>query len=370
MRQITESSATIRVSAGPISKQLDVFYNPIMKFNRDISILILNSIEKTRLNIADPLAGSGIRAIRFIRELKKNKMKSIVINDASKSAVEAIKKNLKINQIKITKKIGTHNTDANLFLLNSSGFDYIDIDPFGSPVPFLDAAIKRIARGGILAVTATDTAPLAGTYPDACVRKYWAIPLRNELMHEIGIRILIRKVQLIAAQYEKALMPLFSYSKDHYYRIFLSSEKSKKACDGVIKQHQWFHYCSDCLSQHVDDKNTLTCNVCRKQMAAAGPLWTGSLFDKDIAARMLHETNDEEMKKFLSMTKKESQHNIVGFYDLHCLASMTKKDIPRTEEAIKKLRQKGYAATPTQFSAHGIKTNASLAAIKAIFVAR
>ncbi|MCU0373510.1 MAG: ATP-binding protein, partial [Ignavibacteria bacterium] len=42
------------------------------------------------------------------------------------------------------------------------GFDYIDIDPFGSPCPFLDAAIKRLSRGGILAVTATDTSALAG----------------------------------------------------------------------------------------------------------------------------------------------------------------------------------------------------------------
>ena len=73
--------------------------------------------------------------------------------------------------------------------MNSTGFDYIDVDPFGSPNPFLDAAIKRIARDGILAVTATDTAPLCGTYTNACRRKYWAVPLRNELMHEIGIRI-------------------------------------------------------------------------------------------------------------------------------------------------------------------------------------
>ena len=37
-------------------------------------------------------------------------------------------------------------------------FDYIDIDPFGSPNPFLAAAIGRITRNGIVAVTATDTA--------------------------------------------------------------------------------------------------------------------------------------------------------------------------------------------------------------------
>ena len=97
--------------------------------------------------------------------------------------------------------------DANMFILESSGFDYIDIDPFGSPNFLLDSSVKRISRGGILAVTATDTSALAGSYPDACRRKYWAEPLRSEMMHEAGLRILIRKGQLIGAQFEKALTP-------------------------------------------------------------------------------------------------------------------------------------------------------------------
>ena len=211
MRSITESSTTILASTGTISKQLEIFYNPVMKFNRDISILLLNALNK-KMQIADPLAGSGIRSIRFIKELNKGIITSIAINDSSTNAVRAIKKNVKLNKIK-NKNIVISNKDANEFLLSSKGFDYIDIDPFGSPNPFLDAAVKRLARDGILAVTATDTAPLAGTYPNACKRKYWAIPLRNHLMHEVGIRILIRKVQLIGIQYDKALIPIFSCSK-------------------------------------------------------------------------------------------------------------------------------------------------------------
>ena len=45
-----------------------------------------------------------------------------------------------------------------LAILHSKGFDYIDLDPFGSPNIFLDSAVKRLGRNGILAVTATDTA--------------------------------------------------------------------------------------------------------------------------------------------------------------------------------------------------------------------
>ena len=35
----------------------------------------------------------------------------------------------------------------------SEYFDYIEVDPFGSPVPFLDIAIQRIKHNGILSVT-------------------------------------------------------------------------------------------------------------------------------------------------------------------------------------------------------------------------
>ena len=42
----------------------------------------------------------------------------------------------------------------------SQGWHWIDIDPFGSPVPFLDTAIQALARRGVLEVSATDTAAL------------------------------------------------------------------------------------------------------------------------------------------------------------------------------------------------------------------
>ena len=347
MNQITESSATILVSTGPISKHLKIFYNPIMKFNRDISILLLNTLNR-KMQIADPLAGSGIRSIRFLKELNKSIIRTLSINDSSKNAVRAIKKNLKLNKIK-NKSITITGKDANEFLLSSKGFDYIDIDPFGSPNPFLDSAVKRLARNGILAVTATDTAPLAGTYPKACRRKYWAMPLRNHLMHEVGLRILIRKVQLIAAQYNKALTPLLSYSKDHYYRIFFQAEKSKEECDNIIKKHKYLLYCTNCTAQSI----TKPCPC--EQTQIAGPLWRGQLHEKNVVKGMMKRTKDKETKKFLETIDQEM--DILGFYDLHILAKKTKKQPPKTAEIIENLRKSGLKATPTHFSAHAIKTD-------------
>lgn len=314
-----------------VSKEMDVFYNPIMKFNRDLSILLLNSLDKNKLNITDPLAGSGIRSIRFLLELKKSKVKTISINDYSIDAFKSIKDNFRLNKIKINKDITIKNGDANLFLLNSTGFDYIDVDPFGSPNFLLNSAIVRLSREGILAVTATDTSALAGTYPKACLRKYWAIPLRNELMHEIGLRILIRKIQLVGAQYNKALIPIFSYFKDHYMRVFLKCEKSKEETNNILRQHAMFEN--------------------------AGPIWKGQLWDKKLVNKMVKNNKIEENKKFLSIIKEESKINTIGFYELHKIAKKYKVDIPRKEELIKKLRKEGYKACETHFCGVGVRSD-------------
>ena len=285
---IQEGSAKIEVEkADIVSKEMEVFYNPVMSINRDISILLLNSVENKKMRMADLMAASGIRSIRFLKELDKNKIEEIHINDYSKDSISLIKKNLRLNKIKAAgKKIKITNEDANLFLLNSMGFDYIDIDPFGTPNPFLDAACKRISRNGILAVTATDTSALCGTYVNACKRKYWAVPKNDATMHETGLRILIRKVQLVGAQYDKALMPVFSYSKDHYMRVFFRNEKGKNKVDEILKYHGTFN--------------------------EIGPLWLGQLFDsklcgiiyKNATKNKIFKSN-KELMKFLPVIKEE-----------------------------------------------------------------
>jgi len=332
---ITEGKVKLKVETKKIvSKEMEVFYNPVMKFNRDISVLLLSCLE-SEFRIGLPLSGSGIRAIRFLLELNKKVVKEISINYYSKNAIKNIKSNLRLNKINPGKKIIISNKDANLFMLESCGFDYIDIDPFGSPNMFLDSAVKRISRKGILAITATDTAPLCGTYPKACLRKYWAKPLLNENMHEIGLRILIRKVQLIGAQFDKALIPIFSYSKDHYLRVFFRAVKGKQEVDKIMKQHDYFN--------------------------EAGPMWLGNLEDSKLAAKMSKKNDIEENQKFLNVISSESKVNVVGFYDIHAISKRNKtKQLPKIEDIIKKLKAKGNKASRTHFSGTGIRSNAKL----------
>lgn len=332
---ITEGLAKLKISnVEKISKEMGVFYNPAMSLNRDISVLLLNSINKNNMQIADPLAATGVRSIRFLKESNKNKIKKIYINDNDKDAYKSIKYNLSLNKIqyKGNNKTRLSNEDAGLFLLKSTGFDYIDIDPFGSPNPFLDAACKRLARGGIIAVTATDTSALCGTFPKACIRKYWAIPKKDAMMHETGLRILIRKIQLVAAQYGKALIPVFSYAKEHYMRVFLRNEKGKSKVDEMLRQHNFFNN--------------------------AGPMWLGNLWDKNLSSNMYYKMSknklfnkNKELLKFLSIIKGESKINAVGFYDLHDM---------KKEFIINKIKKMGYKASETHFKGEGIRSNIQL----------
>jgi len=328
---ILEGKAKLDVKVENIvSKKMETFYNPVMKFNRDVSVLLLNAINNKNMQIALPLSGSGIRGIRFLKEIQKNKIKSIYLNDLSKNAIKSIKKNLKLNKIK--KKVIISNKDANLFLLESQGFDYIDIDPFGSPNFLLNNAILRLSRGGILAVTATDTGCLSGSFVKACKRKYWAIPLRTEIMHEIGLRILIRKIQLIGSQFDKALTPIFSYSKDHYFRVFLKCEKGKNKVDEIIKQHDHFK--------------------------EAGPMWLGKLWDIKLVNKMAKNNDIKDNTKILNIIKQESKINTIGFYDITKLGKKYKlKSLPKQETIIKKIKAKGFKASETHFRENSIRTD-------------
>ena len=353
-----EGKATFYAGTGKITADMPVFYNPIMKLNRDISIAITK-----QYNIkegADILAGSGIRSIRLLLE---GGLEHIHSNDASSTAIKAIQKNAKIN--KITKKITITQQSATKFLEENKGFEYIDIDPFGTPNPFLDGATKKIHNHGILAVTATDTAPLAGTYPYACKRKYWAVPLRNHLKHEVAVRILIRKIQLVGAQYDKALTPIYAHSTQHYYRVYLRCEKGKMRVDEIIKQHHTCIYDQDKeelvvsspksqVSSFRSQVSDLASQV-QNSTSLVGPLWTGTLWNEEIARAVAKEV-PENMTRIIA---EESTIHTLGYYDIHELASKHKIQIPKFETIIQRLKEKGYQATRTHFTPTGIRTNAT-----------
>ncbi len=327
--QINEGSAKLNIP-DPKKYKLDAkspaFYNPTMISNRDISILLLKVFfGNKKFNALDLLSATGARAIRIKKEIPQS---VVWANDAKESAFALIKENAKLNKLKI--KIT--NEFANKLLGNSPKFDYIDLDPFGTPVPFLDAVVQKLNPNGILAVTATDTTVLCGAEYKACVRRYKAKPLHNYLMHEVGVRILTKYVIETGLKYGLSLKPVFSQSTRHYMRIYFKAVKDKPIKRDI------------------------------KVWKSAGPMWLGSLWDVDLVEKMLNlsrslspKTISRETVNLLYKISEEAKVPIVGFFDL---AEMKLKQVPKLFDVISKLQEKGYFAARTHFSPTGIKTNA------------
>jgi len=381
LKQMTEGKAKFYApEAETASKNMGVFYNPVMKLNRDIAVLIIKSLisglkekneKNAKIRIADPLAATGIRSIRFLKETDAKKIECICVNDRSEDAVRLIQKNMALNKIKSAKgniktatgnkkgKIQVYCSDANKFLDESQGFEYIEIDPFGCPNVFLERAVMRIKYGGIIAVTATDTSALSGTYPSACMRKYWSKPLLNHMMHETGLRILIRKVQLIGSQYGRALVPVFCHSSDHYMRVYFRADKGKQKTDEVLRQHGFLLFCKKCCRIQSSESNEMSCKTCNSKMECTGPLWTGKLWDVSLIKKMFEEStiDQSEGRKLLEAVKDEALIDIPWFFDIHEMCSTLKKSSPPFKDIITAIKNKSRVVSQTHFSGTGIRTN-------------
>lgn len=327
-----------------ISKDLDVFFNPIMKFNRDITLDVLKKMDVENIQVGLPLGGSGVRAARILTELPKKCIKAVHCNDRNPLAVKTMQEIVKLNNL--DSRFHIHNLDAVEFLQSSKGFDYIDIDPFGSPNFLLDIALQRMSRKGILAVTATDTGALAGAFPNAGKMKYWAMNHNNSQKHEIGLRILARKVMLIGIQHSKALTPIVSYHDKHYYRIFFNVQKSRQAAGKLFDLLDYrFNHCNTCGNIGSENK----CSYCNNKMQVSGPCYSGRLQELKIDS--------------LQQLYEDDQVSRVGFFDTHEIAKLHKKSLIKVSEIIQQLENKGFTAVQSGFERTGIKTNASLTEI-------
>jgi len=345
-----------KTKKGPAAKGNYPFYNPSMELNRDLSVALNQWFIdncKNSVNILDGLAASGIRGIRFANELEGNF--SLYINDWSENAYNLIIKNIQNNHFN---NIFPTNKNLNV-LLNEKKFDYIDIDPFGSPVYFIDSAVRSINKNGIIACTATDTATLCGVYPKVCFRRYGAYSFHSNNMHEIGLRILIGFLAREAAKYDKGIEPIISYSTDHYFRVYIKIIKGVQYANESLKK---------ILSLNSKD---YFYNV--KNSQKIGPLWMGETGNKSIIKKLItyifnkNLNTKNKLLKLIDLLEKESDA-APFFYMTDSIASYLKKSSPNMNYLFQKINEKGYYAIKTHFSNIGFKTNAPIDEIENIFI--
>ena len=221
---ITEGLARVLVPGD------DVFYNPVQRFNRDLSVAVIRTFsesllvtkkqlrkaaweEKRRkegtpvetaepgpeaeaqtstapplernITILEALSASGLRSIRYALEIPR--ACTVYANDMSPCAIQVIHRNISHNNLpEHLVQVSQSDANALMYSRRTERVDVIDLDPYGTATPFIDAAVQAIASDGLLCITCTDMAVSAGIgYPEKCFANYGGMPVKQEYTHEV-----------------------------------------------------------------------------------------------------------------------------------------------------------------------------------------
>lgn len=352
-----------------ISDHKEVFYNPRARLTRTIGVLFVyleGYLKNRNINVCDPLAATGVRGIRYTVE--SGFVEKLFLNDKSKLAYKVIRKNLILNNIDHKSHVGC--VDANIFLYNHPyEFDFIDIDPFGTPAPFIDSAVSVIKDGGVVAITSTDLAPLCGIYIKSALRKYGSLPIHTEYCHEIAIRILIKELLRAAGRHIKYGNLLSSHIFNQYGRVYMRISKGK-----IRYEEENIGYLIHNLTRGVfyvikmRNLNEIKEYISKEdKYVIAGPMWIGPLHDVMYIKKMKEKIikneiiyDEKEFKKiinYLDLFISEAELPPY-FYNLHKACKKLKRSVPTINKVLNALISCGYKASRTHLCNFGIKTNA------------
>lgn len=354
-----------------------VFYNPLMEFNRDIAVLVLQAYQemvKREIYVCEPLAGCGVRGIRFAKEVEG--VKKVIVNDINPEAAKLAKFNVEHNNL--AQRVTVVNEDANLLLARHAAprrrFDFIDTDPFGSPVPYIDSALRAIRNGGLLAFTATDLAPLCGVHPKACVRRYGGKPLRTEYCHELAMRLLAGCLVMMAAKRDIGVQMVFSHSTYNFARIYAVTSSGAKRADQSVQLMGHILHCFNCFHRETSRGLTLAlkqkCPECGSKLSVAGPLWLGKLWNKEFcvliqkfAEKEREIKNQKRILKLLSLVINEMDAPITYFV-VDEICDRLDLSMPSLAKIIRALKKAGFQATRSHFNSKAFRTNAPAKVVK------
>ncbi|DAC46543.1 MAG TPA: hypothetical protein D7H93_02325 [Candidatus Poseidoniales archaeon] len=172
--------------------------------------------------------------------------------------------------------------DARMAMVDAA-YQWVDLDPFGSPVQFLDAALQSLSRTGVLEVTATDTAALTGSSPSSQARRYQAKGVVDEYAHDDAVRLLLATVATTAARLDKVVTPLLALFDGHHVRISLLVRTSKSEATAIGKSIGWRVRGEGVPYEFVNHPSS------EQLKKASGPMWIGPMWHKEIAGRMTEE---------------------------------------------------------------------------------
>lgn len=421
---ITEGKASIL-----FPKSSKVFYNPIQQFNRDLSILgicawsqiyekenpklkpkspykkqlsaddaekdLEPSSESAKLsevlNVTEPyieiieaLSATGIRAVRYALEIPH--VKKVIANDFSASAVKSIKRNAEFSGAQSVVVPNEGDASMAMYGYKSKNVHVVDLDPYGSATPFMDAAVQAVRDGGLLLVTCTDLGVLAGNgYPEKCFSQYGGQTLYSDACHESALRLVLNMVASTAAKYGRSIEPMLSLSIDFYVRLFIRIRTSPIQVKQNAANTMLVYHCNGCgstvnqpLGKSVSQNNghkfgyargpvaPEKCSHCGTYHHIAGPMWGGPIHNEKFIDKMLdiHKTLDSKvygtlprMEGMLTLAKDELK-DVPFYFSVQNLASVVRASSPPHRKMISALCNAGYRASSTHAQPGAVKTDA------------
>lgn len=353
LETVTEGATTFQVPAGRGDKDAGPsqagpgFYNRAMAITRDIGVLLARvDHPRDQPSFLDGLAAAGARGLRVANEAPGW---AVHLNDKHPEAVELIEHNAQ----RLDLDVAITCQDANA-LVTRRVWDHIDVDPYGSPVPYLPGALQALRHGGVLSIAATDTTALHGVRPKVTRRRYMARPppAKAPGWKAAAARVLVGLVARVAAQHDRAVTPLVVFEHQHAIRASLRVKKGAQRADGALDQVGEMVVCKACQTWGQD-----TCRCGRGEKS--GPYWLGPLGDAQVLEAMRKAGKAEELAagdRALDLLDRLAGEAELGPFYLHLpeACSVLDVDPPRREEALEALGEAGIPAARTAFDPEAV----------------
>ncbi|KAA1471128.1 N2 N2-dimethylguanosine tRNA methyltransferase [Dentipellis sp. KUC8613] len=369
--------------------------------------------------LLEALSATGLRSIRYAKEIPL--VKYVIANDLSSAATAAMRRNIAINglgesgpdstsdvapsEARKTKpgKVRVNEGDARALMyshsLERNRVDVVDLDPYGTAAPFIDAAVQCINDGGLLCVTCTDLSVLAtNNYPEKCYSNYGGVPVKAEYCHEAALRLVLHTISVSAARYGRFIQPMLSLSIDFYVRLFVKIQSAPIEVKKAASQTSIYYVCSVCQSfygqtlgkriEKVNERNgnvnhifkTQTgptvsekCPECDSALHVAGPMWSGKIHDHDFIAKMLEHIEPNEakygtatrMKGMLTVAKEEL--DVPFYFTPSRVSSFFHCTCPPLDDVASALLNAGHQVSRSHACPGSLKSSASRADLHDVF---
>ncbi|CAL8331960.1 unnamed protein product [Lota lota] len=336
------------------------------------------------LRVLEGLAASGLRSVRFALEVPG--LRSVTANDFSAKAAALISRNARYNGVEHLLQASCR--DASMLMYEMRGkkqtYDVIDLDPYGSPASFLDAAVQAVSDGGLLCITCTDMAVMAGNNAETCYSKYGSISLKARYCHEMALRIILHSVDQRAAVYQRYIRPLISISVDFYIRVFLRVHTGQAMVKNSASKQALVYNCVGCGSFYLQRMGKKTpngkhmkysaatgppvsaqCEHCGQRHQLGGPIWAEPLHDVSFVQKVLSAVSSnpsrfgtaKRIEGMLSMVTEELE-DVPLYYTVDQLSSTIHCNTPPLLQFRSALLHAQHRVSLSHACKNAIKTDA------------